>query len=463
MHKPFRISLQWQILAASLAALTLGAGLYTWITDNLMISAMDRQLGKRLEIVAQLFRQELPWKRLVLYLPGDQSTRSHQEDQNRLRQFNLRGGLERSSLLDAGGRVLIDSADANPGDYLENIAPGRETLLHRNAQGRWSKIYYFPLGQGECLRLEAGREMLAYLDTLQTRRWLALGAGACLAVLLSLGLARWLGRRLARLSDAFLRLQRGEPGVTLQAAGEDEIAFVSRGFNTMARELEERQQRERTEHERRVSELRMLAGGIAHEIRNPLGALAALGEWLARRPALQADAESRDLLTRLRGEIDRMDLLVGDVLAYARQPRLNLTWQTVEHLLTTAALADPNCRLELTPPYPALSVDETGILTVLRNLIINARAAAGPQGEVRVGARARRGRVLFYVADDGPGIPASARDAVFQPFFTQKPKGAGLGLAIARNIMEAHHGQLRPGTPSRGALLVAWLPAREGG
>jgi signal transduction histidine kinase len=465
MQKSFRISFQWQILAISLVVLAVGAGLYTWITANLMVSSLDRQLGMRLGVVARLFQEELPWPQLAAYFPGDQGTQSYQNDVARLEQFNLAYGLERASLLTADGHILIDSGALKPGDWLEKISTTlpRETLLHRDAQRRWAKTYYFPLTGKTLLRLEAGPEMLRVLDTLQNRRWLALGAGASLAFFLSWILARWLGQRLSRLSEAFRRLQEGEPGVQIRASGEDEIAFVSRGFNAMAQELERRQQRERTEHERRVTELRILAGGVAHEIRNPLGAIAGLGELLERQPNLKNDAESRELLGRLRGEIDRLDVIVKDVLAYARQPKLTLAPLSVEALLAEAARGDAQCRLESTPPYPSLTADAAGVQTILRNLVSNAREAAGPAGEVRLGARKRPGRILFYVADSGPGVPENERLEIFQPFFTRKPKGAGLGLAIARNIAEAHAGYLRLADTPQGAVFVLILPTTQGG
>jgi signal transduction histidine kinase len=305
--------------------------------------------------------------------------------------------------------------------------------------------------------------MLRVLDTLQNRRWLALGAGAGLALFLSWILARWLGQRLSRLSAGFRRLQEGDTGVQVPSSGDDEIAFVSRGFNAMAQELEQRQSRERTEHERRVSGLRILAGGVAHEIRNPLGAIGGLGQLLARSPVLKNDPESLELLGRLQGEIDRLDMIVKDVLAYARQPKLALQTLDVESVLAAAALTDPGCRVEAKPPYPALTADAAGVQTVLRNLLVNAREAAGPGGELRLGARVRPGRILFYVADNGPGVPEKDRAEIFQPFFTGKPKGAGLGLAIARNIAEAHAGDLRLALSQNGAVFVLLLPLAQGG
>ncbi len=465
MRKPFRISLQWQIFATVLAVLTVGAGSYTWISDNLMVSSMDRQLSQRLNIVAKWLQRELPWRQYVVYIPGDQVTQSYQNDFNRLQWFTQEFGLARITLLTMHGEVSLDSGTLNPGDVFEKKVVSnqiQETLLHRDPQHRWNKAYYYPLSSDTCLRLEAGPEMLNPIATLQSRRWLALSIGACLAFILSWFLSRRLGKRLSRLSEGFQRLENGEPNVQIHIEGQDEIAFVTRGFNTMATELEKRQQREKSDHERRISELRILAGGVAHEIRNPLGAIGGLGDLLVRQPDIANNSDSMDLLKRLRNEIDRMDGIVQDVLAYARQPQLQAKPLDMIEFLTQMHELYPDIQLEFAPPYPPLIADPSGLRTVLRNLLINARQATGPSGIVRLGCRYRPGRFLLYVADDGPGISDAILPNIFQPFFTQRPKGAGLGLAIAKNIVNAHGGELRVATPLNGALFVIVFPENKG-
>jgi signal transduction histidine kinase len=466
MSKPFKISLQWQILATALLVLVTGAGLYMQITDNLILASMDRQLSQRLNVVGQLFERKLPWQQYSVYLPGDQVTQSYLHDFQALQEFNAEFGLARTSVIGPTGRITLDSGELKPGDWFEKKGINsqiRETLLHRDTRQHWNKTYYFPLPDETCLRFEAGTEMLNPMNTIQTRRWLALGMGICLAFLLSWFLSRWLGQRLSRLSAGFLRLQNGDPAVQIPVSGQDEIAFVSRGFNIMSSELEKRQQRERNEHERRISELRILAGGVAHEIRNPLGAIAGLSDLLARQPELKQNPDSQELLTRLRSEIQRMDQMVQDILAYARQPQMNLTCLPAAAFLREMQHLDAALQFEIPTPLPDLLIDAAGMRTALRNLIINARQAAGPDGIVRLGIRSKPGRMLLYIADDGPGIPEPILPNIFQPFFTQKPKGAGLGLAIARNIVEAHGGQLRVAPAKQGAVLVIYLPVSGGG
>lgn len=462
MQRPFRWSLQWQILIAMLLVLLAGSWLYGIILDNLLITGFDRQLTDRLDLVARLGGPEAGAERLAGYLPGDESTRSYQADRTRFRTFAAEHALARVTLLSPSGAVLVDSDEGTPGTTLSPGTPAlpapARMVLHRE-HGRWRKTQAAPLPGGRVLRLEAGPESFVWLDRMRTRRWWALGLAASLALALSWVLARILTTRLSRLSAAFAHLQAGERHRPLPAAGSDEIAFLARRFNAMAGELEARTDRERRTQERRIGELQVLAGGVAHEIRNPLGAISGLADLLAREPALQSAPRAQDLLRRLRVEVERLDASVRAVLDYARQPELRRERVSSDDLLAEARDTDPACRVERPEgALPVLSADRDALLTILRNLLVNAREAAGPQGSVRLGLRVGRRRALFWVADDGPGVPPSAAGQIFRPFFSSKARGSGLGLAISRNLAAALGGALRLAPTTRGALFVLAVP-----
>jgi signal transduction histidine kinase len=279
-----------------------------------------------------------------------------------------------------------------------------------------------------------------------------------LALLLSWGLTALLSRRLTRLTQAFQALQKGETGTRVAFRGQDEVAFLGRAFNDMAAELEAKTQRELDQHERRVNELKVLSAGVAHEIRNPLGAISGLVDFLARKMESGASPETQDLVRRIREEIDRLDRIVSEVLAYARQPRLLRTPLDLIALQQEVRTVDPACQINVAPNLPAASADYPGLLTVLRNLLTNAREAAGPAGEVALRLSAAAGAWRFEVTDNGPGVAPDQAEQIFQPFYSGKPQGTGLGLAIARNIMEAHGGRLELADSHGGARFIATLP-----
>jgi len=462
-------SLRWQILGIIFLVLLGSLLFYAWIADNLFLTMIDRQLSGQLELAGWLLEYDVPWQRMAGYQPGDQATSVFQKDLEKLRRWAEQQGLSRVTLTDAEGLVRLDTAGLEPGSVSGLTIPGldparpsqaMQSMLFHDRQG-WQKYADIHLANGQHVRLSAGKEMLAVIDRLRSRRLFALGLGLALAGLLSWGLTFLLSRRLRQLKQGFRELQSGVRGSRVRLSGDDEIAYLANAFNDMAAELEARADRETREQERRLQELKILSAGVAHEIRNPLAAIGGLSDLLARDPAVASSPDSLDLSRRIRREIDRLDRIVTDVLAYARQPSLNPAWESAPGLLQEAATLDPGCRLE-TPagPLPAVRVDRADFLTVLRNLAANARDAAGPSGTVRLGVRFKPGRALFYVADNGPGIADANPDLLFQPFFSKKPKGTGLGLAIARNIMEAHGGQLRLARSAQGAVFVAYLPLK---
>ncbi|MEW6516179.1 MAG: ATP-binding protein [candidate division FCPU426 bacterium] len=457
-------SLRWQILAAMLVALAATLLLYSALAGNLLLATLDRDLAARLELVASLAEKELPLERMRAYAPGDETLDVYRQDASRFAAFAVGHGLDRLTLVSRQGRVHLDSHFVRPGGVLPAVwlpgdLPGRQlTRLHRDRAGAWQKSLWLPTGQDRWLRLAAGSEMLAVIDRMSQRRLWMLSLGLALALALSWGLTVLLGRRLTRLTRAFRALQEGEAGVRVTLPGRDEVAFLGRAFNDMAAELETKTRRERLQYERRVNELKVLSAGVAHEIRNPLAAISSLVDFLARKVEAGSTPEALDLVQKIRGEINRLDRIVSEILAYARQPRLLLAPLDAAALQAEVRALDPACRISVADELPPASADHAGLLAVLRNLVTNAREAAGPGGEVALSLGADAEGIRLEVTDNGPGVPPDQAEKIFQPFFSGKPQGTGLGLAIARNIMEAHGGRLELAPSSRGARFVAVLP-----
>jgi signal transduction histidine kinase len=468
MPKVVTWSLRWQILLAMLVVLAATLLLFSALAGNLFLATLDRDLASRLKLVAALAQVELPLERMRAYAPGDEHAAIYQRDTARFKDFAQTHGLDRLTLVSRQGRVHLDSHHTRPGDllpaaWLPQDRPGQQlTRLHRDRQGTWQKTLWLPSGQDRWLRLAAGSEMLAVIDRMSQRRLWMLILGLVLALLLSWGLTALLSRRLTRLTQAFQALQKGETGTRVAFRGQDEVAFLGRAFNDMAAELEAKTRREQDQHEQRVNELKVLSAGVAHEIRNPLGAISGLVDFLARKMESGASPETQDLVRRIREEIDRLDRIVSEVLAYARQPRLLRTPLDLNALQQEVRTMDPACRISVAPNLlQTATADYPGLLTVLRNLLTNAREAAGPAGEVALRLSAAAGAWRFEVTDNGPGVAPDQAEQIFQPFFSGKPQGTGLGLAIARNIMEAHGGRLELADSQGGARFIATLPLIE--
>ncbi len=215
-----------------------------------------------------------------------------------------------------------------------------------------------------------------------------------------------------------------------------------------------------------LARLGQMSATLAHEIRNPLGTI----KGFAQLAAEKADSETSALLAPILDEIRRLERLVSDLLLYGRtpQPRWRWTdWQSLAAELEAharEAAGGRPIRLLRTGDDLRFKTDPDLLKTALLNLVRNAVEALDWQGgEIRLEAlRPRRGGLILAVEDDGPGIPEEARPHLFEPFYTTKAFGTGLGLPIARKLAEALGGQLRlVARQPRGTRAELILPGAE--
>jgi signal transduction histidine kinase len=214
-----------------------------------------------------------------------------------------------------------------------------------------------------------------------------------------------------------------------------------------------------------------LAASVAHEIRNPL---TAIKMWLF---SIQKEAGGAESLTRKFGvvseEIRRLESIVRNFLEFSRPPELKLAAESVSTLLDkTLELAEPRIAAEKirlwrddAPGLPLILADREQLRQVLLNLLNNAAEAAGEQGRISVVTTEEldpqeRKTVVVRVSDSGPGIPEEVSRRIFEPFFSTKEEGTGLGLCIAARIMARHEGRLvLESSNERGTTLAIHIPA----
>jgi signal transduction histidine kinase len=224
----------------------------------------------------------------------------------------------------------------------------------------------------------------------------------------------------------------------------------------------------------RASYVGLLASGLAHEIRNPLNAmnlnLQMLDEELRDCPELP-HAEFEELVDSSKQEIKRLEQLVNNFLAYARpsparfEPHdLNgLVHDLVRFLEGDFRQKGVAIETDLEPLLPRVELDEPQIKQALMNLLVNAGQVLKGGGMVEIRTRAGvGGEVVLEVVDNGPGIPEGDRDRVFEIFFSKRGGGTGLGLPIAKQIVERHEGKIELETEvGRGTTFRVRLPRRH--
>ncbi len=217
-------------------------------------------------------------------------------------------------------------------------------------------------------------------------------------------------------------------------------------------------------HSEELATVGEMAAGLAHEIKNPLagiaGAIQVLGETLPN------DDERRPVVEKVLEQVQRIDGTVRDLLAYARPKAARLAPTDLHEVIDTAlgvVLLFPQTRINVVRHFqdslPQAMVDGQQFGQVLSNLFINAVQAMPEGGMLTVRTWSEPNGIQVSVRDTGKGIPKSKLDRVFDPFYTTKTRGTGLGLPICRRVVEAHHGTISVNSrPDQGAEFIIELP-----
>jgi PAS domain S-box-containing protein len=222
----------------------------------------------------------------------------------------------------------------------------------------------------------------------------------------------------------------------------------------------------------RLAALGEMSAVVAHEIRNPVAGIAAGIDYLTRNAT--KDSPEFEGAVMMRGEVQRVNRILEDILFVARPARLKLSdedvSQIIEEVLLRCQAQIGESRITVVPNYannlPRLSVDRQRLEQVFSNLIINATQAMPRGGQLVLEihpAASKNGRltdeVVVIISDTGPGIPAEVQQQVFEPFFTTKTRGTGLGLTVARRIVEEHGGTISiESEADQGTRFIIHLP-----
>ena len=242
----------------------------------------------------------------------------------------------------------------------------------------------------------------------------------------------------------------------------DELGSISRSINQMAStrgklEFEIRRQD-------RLRALGRLTAGLAHEIRNPLNSIRLTVQLLERR--VQTNSIRPEDLQTVRAEVDRLSILLNDLLDLqrARQPRPDVqpVLPVVKHCIALlerqAEMQNADVCLHNAGEELRAFFDSQQLTQTVVNLLLNALEASPAGGTVHVRTSQENGIARVEVQDEGPGLDPEQREHLFEPFYTTKPAGTGLGLAVSRELMRSQGGDLLYMPSQSGARFIVELP-----
>jgi len=229
-----------------------------------------------------------------------------------------------------------------------------------------------------------------------------------------------------------------------------------------------RNMEQQLERSRRMAALGKMAAGIAHEIRNPLGTLRGFAHYFGNQAG--ASEESKKYADLMESEVERLNRNISGLLQFARPREPNIENVNLDHLISkTVALMERDisektlnfhyqCNTDIT-----LDADPDMLLQVLMNLLKNSISATSAGGEVSLSTHEEQHHIRIVVSDNGVGMTEQDRDKMFDPFFTTRKTGTGLGLAVSHQIVEQLNGSFEVRTaPGEGTSVTIVLPKEQG-
>jgi signal transduction histidine kinase len=451
-------SLSARLLVAFLLPTLLFLALTGTAVYALARSILEDELGNSLSAIAAATASQVNGERMLTIEPGDDTsgTRTWRNLVRLLTEVRDASGVRRVYVVDTQGRVRVDVGGGLPvGTEVPELARDRLELsrvfsgqraasqvLFTGSDGRLYKTGYAPVHRdSEVVGAVAVEGSAAFFGPLsRLSRSFAAASVVALGVLgvVAILTARGLARPLRRLMDSALRIGRGDLTTPVPPEPTREIGVLARELEVMRGALESRDR-----------QLKLMLAGVAHEVRNPIGGISLFSGLLAEDLNAGAHQDAAGHVARIQREVEYLQRIVEDFLAFAREQPLSREPVAAPDLLQEASgllAADAAARevtVEVEAEPAVLEADGSLLTAALVNLVKNALQASPPGGRVRVTGRGEGPGYAIRVQDSGPGVPETERERIFEPFFTTREKGTGLGLPLSRKIARAHGGDLR--------------------
>lgn len=249
-------------------------------------------------------------------------------------------------------------------------------------------------------------------------------------------------------------------------ATEEELRASNEELAAANEELREAQ--DQLVRSERLAAIGQLAGGVGHELRNPLGAIKNAIYYIKGRLAKSGFAEKEPRVMEFLGivddEVGASDKIINDLLGFSRVSKPTVAPTPVRGLIEQVLSKVPvpeniELNVDIGPAATEIAVDADQIQQVLTNVIINAVQAMPEGGRLTISTRERNGFLELAVTDTGSGIAEENRGKIFEPLFTTRAKGIGLGLAVSKSIIDRHGGQIEVRSAvGKGTTFIIRLP-----
>ncbi len=422
----------------------------------------------------------------------DQLTAPEENEKDRLRGYVeglKRSGIREVSIIDEDMGVIDSTNPKNIGKQTKIKLPAKKLIINATFGEEGAASEGKIQSKDLVIPVTVGGDSLGYIHvrmqiddfTDAIRKNLYMRTVSTL-IIFSLGLAVAVSisshyvRPVEQLARAAEKVAAGDLSQTLIETGNDEVGRLTRAFNGMIVKLRQnRELEEKVRETQYLTQLGRLASGVAHEIRNPLNLIGLAVDHLAeltRGVTTEAEAEKIQTINRVKEEIQKLNELVTNFIMYGRPPAPAFASVPIPEIVESVlAMAAPRLKVQkisCTATYgeaPPLMIDPDMIRRAILNLVGNALDAMPSGGELRIAAGiVEGGGYAISVEDTGTGIAQVDREKIFEPYFTTKSSGLGLGLVLSKKIIEAHGGDIEIASEAgRGTCIRILLPGPSSG
>lgn len=463
-------SLKSQVTSALTVVLVVVIGLGAWEVSRYQQQALERLSDQQVHLMADVVQSGL-YSLMLLHRGG--------EIEEYVRQYAAQEQILSLQIVRMDGTVAVSSRPEEVGRPVTGWSPA--ALAVGSSVEDVPAVFDGEQGQtirrliprapecGQCHHDEgpyrgaialtlSERQFHACMIRLGNRMAAAGITAAVVSSLLLFGLLTWrVNRPLERMVRTVQRVTaKGDLDARMEMERADEFGTLAAGFNQMMARLKQMQTELEAHHQREMEQsghlvaVGEMVGVISHELRNPLAGIRSAIQVLVA----QAEEEgNREVLKHLDAATQRLDSMLGSTLDLLRPNRMVVEFTDLNEALEQALFfiqrdrrRGVELKMELTPDLPLIHIDREQIQQVFLNLALNALQAMGTEGTLtittgEIGGAHDRGLVVRF-ADTGPGIPPERRVQIFEPLFTTRTNGTGLGLSTSKRIVERHGGTL---------------------
>jgi len=452
---------------------------------------LERELGAKLEAIAGSVASQLDASLAMSLIPGDEHTRTYRNLRHRLLEIQAATGVSRIAVFSLSqGHIVDTDSSAIIGQFYTRQQFDREefnkviqgerasSVLFEGTDGRLYKTGYTPIYIGQSVEavvaVEGSAATLKAVREVQGKLVQVGIAAIIFAVITAMFLSSQITLPLRKLQRAAERFSTGNLDQRVEIHGNDEIAFLGKTMDEMRRSILQRDERQKA----------MLAG-VAHEIRNPLGGIELFASLLADE---LPDDEAKEQVSKILKEARNLKGIVQDFLDYARPIVPKKTVCSIaaclseSEILLAEELGKNGVQIEYdSPAHKTASgsahktaggpghrilggdiqvfVDSQHLKQVFLNLIKNAIQAMPDGGTIQVEIAKENNTAIVRFSDSGTGIANESVEKIFDPFYTTKEQGLGLGLSLVKNLLEENGSSIAlQSTDSSGTTFEIRLP-----